>query len=185
VDTVWLALEVAPVGAMPPPGDPAWVRWLSPAELAYCHGLRHAGEHLVARAIAKAVAAQAAGWTHEPPWVDLEIRRQQLCGPELVVVGELRDWCERQHLAIPGVSMSHAAGHAAAIAWTADAFPPAEAASNPADALPPAEAAAHTADAIPPAEAASNPADALPPAEAASNTTGHVELGQGRGEYAP
>jgi holo-[acyl-carrier protein] synthase len=159
VDTVSLALEVAPVAALPPPGDPAWAQWLSPAELAYCHGLRYAGEHLAARAIAKTVAAEATGWTLEPPWVDLEIRRQQLCGPELVVVGDLRDWCEQQHLAVPGVSMTHAAGHAAAIAWTADA--------------------------IPPAEAASGRADAIPPAQAASDTAGPVELGLERGEYAP
>jgi phosphopantetheinyl transferase (holo-ACP synthase) len=159
VDTVSLALEVAPVEALPPPGDPAWAQWLAPAELAYCHGFRHVGEHLVARAIAKAVAAEAAGWPFEPPWFDLEIRRQQLRGPELVVVGELRDWCERQHLAVPGVSMTHAAGHAAAIAWTADAFPP--------------------------AEAASNTADAIPPAEAAPNTVGPIEVGPERGECAP
>jgi holo-[acyl-carrier protein] synthase len=158
VDTVSLALEVAPVGALPPPGDPVWAQWLSPVELAYCHGLRHAGEHLAARAIAKTVAAEVAGWTHEPPWVDLEIRRQQLCGPELVIVGDLRDWCERQHLAVPGVSMTHAAGHAAAIAWTVDA--------------------------ILPAEAALNTADAIPPVKAGSNPTGHIERGQGRGEYA-
>jgi holo-[acyl-carrier protein] synthase len=158
VDTVSLALEIAPVGALPPPGNPAWAQWLSPAELAYCHGLRHASEHLVARAIAKSAAASAVGWTLDPPWVDLEIRRQQLCGPELVVVGEMRDWCERQHLTVAGVSMTHTAGHAAAIAWTADA--------------------------ILPAEAASNTADAILPAEAASDTE-HTELGSGRGECAP
>jgi holo-[acyl-carrier protein] synthase len=119
VDTISLALEVAPVAALPAPGDPTWRGWLSPAELAYCHGLRYAGEHLVARAIAKSAAASAVGWPWETPWADLEIRRQQLCGPELVVVGDLRDWCAQQRLAVPGVSMTHAAGHAAAVAWTA------------------------------------------------------------------
>src|SRR5262249_31730645 len=168
---VSVALEVARVGALPPPGDPAWAQWLSPAELAYCHGFRHPGEHLVARAIAKTVAAEAAGRTFEPPWIDLEIRRQQLCGPQLVVVGELRDWCDWQHLAVPGISMTHAAGHAAAIAWPADAIPPAEAASDP-------------ADAITPAEAASDPADAITPAEAASSPTGLIEAGSERGECA-
>lgn len=122
MDTIALALEVAPVAALPAPGDPRWREWLSPAELAYCNGLRHAGEHLVARALAKSAAASAAGWPAEPPWADLEVRRRQLCGPELVMVGELRDWCAEQQLVVPGVSMSHAAGHAAVIAWTDTAW---------------------------------------------------------------
>jgi phosphopantetheinyl transferase (holo-ACP synthase) len=109
VETVGLTVQVAPAG------DPAWDAWLSPAELAYCDGM---AERRAARVLAKRAAAAAVGWPDEPPWSDLEIRRQQLCGPELVVVGDLREWCEQQGLAVGGISMSHAAGHAAAIAWT-------------------------------------------------------------------
>jgi holo-[acyl-carrier protein] synthase len=118
VETVTLELVIAPVSALPAPADPVWHDWLSPAELAYCQGLRYAGEHLAARAIGKRAAAGAVGWTGQMPWTDLEIRRQPDRAPDLVVVGDLRTWCHDQGLAAPGLSLTHAGGHAAAIAWT-------------------------------------------------------------------
>jgi holo-[acyl-carrier protein] synthase len=118
MDAIALDLAIAPVAALPPPGDPTWRDWLSPAELAYCGGLRYAGEHLVARAMAKQAAANAVGWPGPVPWADLEIRRQPDCAPELVVVADLRQWCVEQGLAAPGVSLTHAGGHAAAVAWS-------------------------------------------------------------------
>lgn len=124
-DTVTLALQMAPVDTLPEPGDPAWTEWLSPAELAYCHGMQRAGEHLAARLLAKQAAADAVGWPLEVPWADLEIRRRQLAGPELVVVGDLRQWCADQGVRSPGVSITHAAGHTAAVAWTGPAEEPA------------------------------------------------------------
>ena len=53
MDTVTLELAISPVAALPSPAHPSWQDWLSPAELAYCCGLRYAGEHLVARVIGK------------------------------------------------------------------------------------------------------------------------------------
>ena len=118
METVTLELAIAPVAALPAPSDPVWQQWLSPAELAYCHGLRQAGEHLAARAVGKQAAASAVGWPGPVPWPDLEIRRQPDCAPDLVVVGDLRQWCYDQGFSTPGLSLSHAGGHAAALAWT-------------------------------------------------------------------
>ena len=118
MDTISLELAIAPVAALPGLSDPLWCDWLSPAELAYCGGLQRAGEHLAARALGKQVAADALVWTRPVPWRDMEIRRRPGCAPELVVVGELNQWCQQHQLAIPGVSLSHAAGHAAAVAWS-------------------------------------------------------------------
>jgi phosphopantetheinyl transferase (holo-ACP synthase) len=108
-----LPLAVAPVAALPDPGDPEWRRWLGPAELAYSAGLRRAGEHLAARVLARRVVADALGWTGEPPWHDIAIHREPSGRPVVVLRGALAG----RGSAVPGVSLSHAAGYAAALAW--------------------------------------------------------------------
>jgi holo-[acyl-carrier protein] synthase len=121
-------LVVTPVAALPPPADPRWRGWLDPAELAYCTGLRRAGEHMAARVAgrravlaalglpdgvaAEGVAAEGPSW-----WPDVTIRREPSGRPTVAVSDRLDGWRERRGLAVPGVSLSHAAGHAAALAW--------------------------------------------------------------------
>jgi phosphopantetheinyl transferase (holo-ACP synthase) len=112
-----LPLAVAPVAALPDPADPAWRSWLGAAELAYCAGLRRTGEHLVARALARQVVAGALGWAVELPWEDIEIHREHSGRPTVVLRGGLAAWHGRHRLPVPGVSLSHAAGYAAALGW--------------------------------------------------------------------
>jgi holo-[acyl-carrier protein] synthase len=84
---------------------------LDPAEIAYCTGLRRADEHLAARVLARHAVAAALGWPGEPPWRDIAIRREASGRPYAVLSGALAG-CP-----VPGVSLSHAGGHAAALAW--------------------------------------------------------------------
>jgi len=110
-------LAVAPVAALPPPGSPAWRTRLDPAELAYCLGLRRAGEHLAARALARRAVAAALGYA-DPSWRDVTVRREPSGRPAVVLSGRLDDWRRWRGLAVPGISLSHAAGHAVALAWS-------------------------------------------------------------------
>jgi holo-[acyl-carrier protein] synthase len=112
---------VAAVEALPPPADPRWRDWLGPAELAYCAGLRRVGEHLAARAAGRRAVLAALGLpdgqTHASLWPDVSIRREPSGRPTVAVSGRLDRWRESRGLAVPEVSLSHAAGHAAALAW--------------------------------------------------------------------
>jgi phosphopantetheinyl transferase (holo-ACP synthase) len=111
-------LEVAPVHALPPPADPRWRDWLEPAELAYCTGLRRAGEHLAARVAGRRAVLAALGLPSGASlWPDVRIRRAPSGRPTVAVSERLDRWRESRGLAVPDVSLSHAAGHAAALAW--------------------------------------------------------------------
>jgi phosphopantetheinyl transferase (holo-ACP synthase) len=112
-----VAVVAAPVAALPAPDDPAWRGLLGAAELAYCAGLRRAGEHLAARALARRVVAEALGWAGDVPWRDIAIRREPAGRPAVMLTGQLAEWRRHRRLPVPGVSLSHAAGHAAALAW--------------------------------------------------------------------
>jgi holo-[acyl-carrier protein] synthase len=113
-----LACEVAPVGAMPDPSDPRWREWLTAAERAYCAGLQRAGEHLAARVLAKRAAARAIGWPGvDVPWEGIEVLREPLHPPQVYLTGAVEQWREECGVPVPGVSLSHAAGYAAAVAW--------------------------------------------------------------------
>ena len=112
-------LVVAPVAALPPPGSPQWRARLDPAELVYCLGLRRAGEHLAARALARRAVAAALG-RPGVPWCDVSLRREASGQPVVVLSKRLDAWRCRRGLGMPSVSLSHAADHAAALAWLAD-----------------------------------------------------------------
>jgi phosphopantetheinyl transferase (holo-ACP synthase) len=111
-----LALAVAPVAAFPDASDRTWRRMLGADEVGYCTGLRRAGEHLAARALARRVVAEALGWDGDP-WSDVAIRRDLSGRPSVVLGGELAAWQRRHRLPVPGLSLSHAAGYAGALAW--------------------------------------------------------------------
>jgi holo-[acyl-carrier protein] synthase len=108
---------VAPVGALPEPGDARWRDLLDPAELAYCTGLRRVDEHLAARAVGRQAVLAALGLTAGSWWHDLSIHRGPSGRPTVVLSDRLTRWRESRGVAVPGVSLSHAAGHAAALAW--------------------------------------------------------------------
>lgn len=109
----WVA--VAPVH--PAAGDAAWADWLTPAELGYAAGRRRAGEHLAARRLAKQAVLRAIGWTGPPPWADLQVIRGGSGAPRLALGGDLARWLATRGFPAPGVSLSHAAGYAAGLAW--------------------------------------------------------------------
>jgi phosphopantetheinyl transferase (holo-ACP synthase) len=109
-------LMVAPVAALPPPDSARWRDRLDPAELAYCRGLRRAGEHLAARALARRAVAAALD-RPDARWRDITVRREPSGRPVVELSGELDRWRRRQGLGMPGISLSHAAGHAAVLAW--------------------------------------------------------------------
>jgi phosphopantetheinyl transferase (holo-ACP synthase) len=91
--------------------DPGWAHRLTGAERAYCTGLRYAADHVAVRIAAKRAVFAALEVAGEPRWHEVEIRREPGAGPVVVLHGRLRG------ALIPGVSLTHAAGHAAAIAW--------------------------------------------------------------------
>lgn len=116
-----LSVELVGVGELPLPADPRWLDWLHPAELAFCTGLQHASDHLAARLAGKRAVLAALGLPDaggpEPRWHDVEIRRTPGHGPVVVLHGDLARWHDDLELPQPGVSLTHAAGRAAAIAW--------------------------------------------------------------------
>ena len=108
-------IAVAATG--PAADDATWAGWLTAAELAYAAGRGRAVEHLTARLLAKQATLRLLGFTDRPPWRSLELTRSDGQPPRLAVHGELARWCAERGLAPPGVSMSHAGGYAAALAW--------------------------------------------------------------------
>jgi holo-[acyl-carrier protein] synthase len=112
-----LPLAVARVAALPAVTDPLWRRLLPQAELVRYGSRRRAGEHFTARAMARLVLASALGWPGEVPWQDVTIRKELSGRPLVVLSGRLAEWHRLNRVPVPGVSLSHAAGHAAALAW--------------------------------------------------------------------
>ncbi|MGC4897164.1 hypothetical protein [Micromonospora sp. DT31] len=110
-----LPLIIGP--SAPDPADPAWSAWLTPAERAYAAGRGRGAEHLAARRLAKLAALASLGWPDEPPWSELAVERPEGTRPVLRLGGGLAAWCAQRGLSAPGVSLTHAAGHAAALAW--------------------------------------------------------------------
>jgi phosphopantetheinyl transferase (holo-ACP synthase) len=56
-------------------------------------------------------------------WSDVTIRREPSGRPTVAVSDRLDRWRESRGLAVPGVSLTHAGGHAAALAWLPDTEP--------------------------------------------------------------
>jgi len=112
-------LQVVSVADLPEPSSPQWRQWLTPPELRYCAGLARADEHLAARVAGKRAVHAAAGLLPEDDdgwWRQVELLRRQDEPPRVVLHGALH---ERQlELGLhPCVSLTHAGGRAAALAW--------------------------------------------------------------------
>jgi len=112
-----LPLAVAPVAALPALTDPIWTRLLSAPELVRYGSRRRAGEHLTARAMARLALASALGWPGDVPWQEVAIHKESSGRPSVVLSGRLAQWRREAGLPRPAVSLSHAAGHAVALAW--------------------------------------------------------------------
>ncbi|MGH3996341.1 MAG: hypothetical protein ACRDTJ_02625 [Pseudonocardiaceae bacterium] len=117
------------VAELPPAGDPRWADLLSPAELAFCTSLARVTDHLAARAAGKQAVRAVLGlppqtWPERylagagaPRGHDVEIHRVSGSAPQVVLSGDAQRWRRALGLPPPGVSLSHAAGYAAALAW--------------------------------------------------------------------
>lgn len=117
------------VAELPPAGNPRWAELLCPPELAFCTGLARVTDHLAARAAGKQAVCAVLGLPL-PTWPgcdpagagalhghDVEIRRVSGSAPQVVLGGDAEQWRRAHGLPQPGVSLSHAAGYAAALAW--------------------------------------------------------------------
>ncbi|WP_433003855.1 hypothetical protein [Kribbella sp. CA-294648] len=102
---------------MQAPAEPSWSQLVSPAELAYCLDLELVGEHVAARVAAKRAIAEALRWPGPVPWSSIEILRTPPGRPAVRLSGEVEQWRRQLGLPVPRVSLSHAAGYAAALAW--------------------------------------------------------------------
>jgi holo-[acyl-carrier protein] synthase len=111
---ITLPVHLMAVADLPPPGD--WATTFTAAELAYCTGLRHTADHLAARAAAKRAVLAALAAADPGSWHEVEILREPHRAPVVVLHGELDEARRAAGLPVPRVSLTHAAGHAAAIA---------------------------------------------------------------------
>lgn len=89
----------------------------TPAEIAYCDGRRHAGQHYAARFAVKESVMKAVGrgWLQGLEWTDIEVCRRASGRPYIQARGSLR--AAMQQLGIGGfaVSLSHCRTHATAV----------------------------------------------------------------------
>lgn len=108
---ITLPVQLIEVAALPPHADAHWASLLTGAERAYCTGLHYAADHRAARVAGKRAVLAALGVHGDVRWHEVEIRRKPGAGPVVVLHGPLGE------ASVPGVSLTHAAGHAAAIAW--------------------------------------------------------------------
>lgn len=111
---ITLPVRLMAVADLPP--AERWASTFTAAELAYCTGLRHAADHLAARAAAKRAVLAALAPSEPGSWHEVEILREPNRAPVVVLHGRLDEARRAAGLPVPRVSLSHAAGHAAAIA---------------------------------------------------------------------
>ncbi len=112
-----LVLDVLALQVLPPADDPRWAAWLTPRELASCRSLARAAEHLGARVAAKRALCRVLAVGGVPPWRDIEIGRAPFRPPGVSLTGSVERHRVRHGHPAPGLSLSHAGGYAAALAW--------------------------------------------------------------------
>lgn len=112
-----IALEVVSTGAEP---DAAAIAMLSEAELAYCAGHLRFAEHVAARVAAKRAISRILGPAAQAGWSEIELIRTAAGPVHVRLSRRLDEWrAEQLGIPVPWVSMTHAGGRAAAIAWLA------------------------------------------------------------------
>lgn len=102
-------------------------------EIHYCQGRKHALEHFAGRWAAKEAILKAigTGWARGICWTDMEIRRDNMSGPKVLVRGGARDAAIQRGIGDIMVSISHCRTYATATAIAVSIQPGAT--------LPPAE----------------------------------------------
>ena len=109
---------------IPPDGAATldWARFLTAAERGYAGSRLRADEHIAARIAARqavwdVLGLDVPGWETQPPWRSIEVVRGPAGDPRASLSGEVEELRRTRGLAVPGISLSHAAGFAAAVAW--------------------------------------------------------------------
>lgn len=99
-------IELVSLDELPVADDPRWGDWLTPGELARCAEFARVEEHLAARLAGKRALGRELGLD----WHRLEFGNQPHQAPYVLLDGEM--------LTGAGVTLSHACGYAAALAWS-------------------------------------------------------------------
>ena len=104
---------------IPPDGAAVrdWATFLTSAERGYAGSRLRADEHIAARIAARQAVLDVLGWETQPPWRSIEVVRGPAGEPRVSLGGEVEELRRTRGLPVPGVSLSHAAGFAAAVAW--------------------------------------------------------------------
>ncbi|RUL89742.1 holo-ACP synthase [Tautonia sociabilis] len=87
-------------------------------EIRYCQGRKHALEHFAGRWAAKEAILKAigTGWARGICWTDMEIRRDAMSGPRVLVRGGARDAAIQRGIGDILISISHCRTYATATA---------------------------------------------------------------------
>ncbi|MEW4567279.1 holo-ACP synthase [Tautonia sp. JC769] len=87
-------------------------------EIRYCQGRKHAFEHFAGRWAAKEAILKAigTGWVRGICWTDMEIRREGLGGPKVLVRGGARDAAVQRGIGEILITLSHCRTYATATA---------------------------------------------------------------------
>ena len=109
---------------IPPDGAAVrdWAKFLTSAERGYAGGRLRADEHIAARiaarqAVLDVLGLDVSGWEAEPQWRSIEVVRGPAGDPRVSLSGEVEELRRTRGHPVPGISLSHAAGFAAAVAW--------------------------------------------------------------------
>ncbi len=99
-----------------------WTTFLTSAERGYAGSRLRADEHIAARiaarqAVLDVLGLDVPGWDTQPPWRSIEVVRGPAGKPRVSLSGEVDELRRAHGRPIPGISLSHAAGFAAAVAW--------------------------------------------------------------------
>lgn len=108
------AIDLLTLAELPDADHPAWSDWLTAAELTACRGYLRGQEHLAARLAGKLAVAREAG-IGATPWHALEISQGHQRPPMVLANAALADLLGPDP--VPAVSLTHAGGYVAALAW--------------------------------------------------------------------
>jgi len=97
-------------------GEPFLARLFTPAERSYCAAQKFPALHYAARFAAKEAASKALGTGigGDAGWLELEVARDPLGAPKLILHGTAAAFAEAHGLTVIQISLSHAKEYAAA-----------------------------------------------------------------------
>lgn len=97
-------------------GDRFLLKVFVPTELVYAQGKRHPSTHLSARFAAKEAFFKAlgCGWTGGVRWLDVEVERNNLGKPDLILHGKAKEIADNRGVNSIFLSLSHDSEYAIA-----------------------------------------------------------------------